>query len=129
MTGLAQGEKAYDVASVAARAAEDENEKIFDTGAIIEPEEYEDLITHWRIHTQAIQPLGFKEKASPEVKQAAYNHLLATETMMIMRAEKNPLYMESLKMLVGFPMLADMPLMAPPPPIMPGELPPEVPVQ
>lgn len=126
MTGLAQGEKAYDVASVAARAAEDENEKIFDTAAIIEPEEYEDLITHWRIHTQAIQPLGFKEKASPEVKEAAYNHLLATETMMIMRAEKNPLYMESLKMLVGFPMLADMPLMAPPPPIMPGELPPEV---
>lgn len=125
MTGLAQGEKAYDVASVAARAAEDENEKIFDTAAIIEPEEYEDLITHWRIHTQAIQPLGFKEKASPEVKQAAYNHLLATETMMIMRAEKNPLYMESLKVLVGFPMLADMPLMAPMPMLPPEALSPE----
>lgn len=113
MTGLAQGEKAYDVASVAARSAEDENEQMFDTGVLIEPTEYEDHITHWRIHAQAIQPLGFKQKASPEVQETARNHLMATEYLMIAQAEKNPVYMETLKALVGFPMLAEMPLVNP----------------
>lgn len=113
MTGLAQGDKAYDLASIAARAAEDENERMMDTGELIEPEEYEDLVTHWRIHTQAIQPMAFKLKATSEVKHAVVTHLMATEYMMIDRAIKNPVFMETLKSLVGFPMLASMPIQAP----------------
>lgn len=124
MTGLAQGEKAYDVAAIAARAAEDENEQMMDTGVLIEPTEYEDMLTHWRIHTQAMQPLGFKQKAEPQVQKVMNTHLLATETMMIDRALKNPIYMEQLKGLSGFPMLADMPLLRPVDPMM---LPPEAP--
>lgn len=127
MTGLAQGEKAYDMASIAARAAEDENEQMMDNGILIEPTEYEDMLTHWKIHTQAMQPLGFKQKATPEVQDAMNTHLLATETMMIDRAIKNPLYMQSLQALAGFPMLAELPLQPPPMPMMPdgSPLPPE----
>jgi hypothetical protein len=127
MTGLAQGEKAYDVASVAARAAEDENEQMMDTGVLIEPTEYEDMITHWRIHSQAMQPLGFKQKATKEVQEVMNTHLLTTETMMIDRALKNPLYMQTLQALVGFPMLADMPLQPPIDPLIGSEIPPEAP--
>ena len=119
MTGLAQGDKAYDVASIAARAAEDENEQMMDNGVLIEPTEYEDMLTHWRIHSQAMQPLGFKQKAPPEVQEAMNTHLLTTESMMIERALKNPLYMQSLQLLSGFPMLAEVPLQPPPMPMLP----------
>ena len=125
MTGLAQSEKAYDVASVAARAAEDENEQMFDNGKMIEPAEYEDHITHWKIHAQAIQPLGFKQKADPQIVQIAQDHLMAHEYLMIQTAEKNPVYMEALKTLIGFPMLADLPMQPPMPPIPPEAMAPE----
>ncbi len=123
MTGLAQGDKAYDVASVAARASEDENEQMQDTGVMIEPTEYEDHITHWKIHVQDIQPLGFKQKASPEVQSTMGLHILTHEMFMIDQAIKNPAYQQLLLMLPGFPMFAELP---PPAPIMPPmDLPPE----
>lgn len=135
MTGLAQADKAYDVASVAARASEDENEQMQDTGVLIEPTEYEDHITHWKIHVQSIQPNGFKQKASPQVYDAMLNHILAHETMMLDKALENPVYKQALMTLSGFPMLAEYPI-APPPqePMLPPELgaelsPPQAPIQ
>ncbi len=124
MIGLGQGEKFQDVGANAARAAEEENEKIMDGGGQIEPQEYEDMITHWRIHTKAIQPVGFKEKAAPEIQEAMKDHILAHEVMMIDRAIKNPAYKEALMTLQGFPIFAEIP--APPP--LPIEMPVE-PVQ
>lgn len=121
MTGLAQADKAYDVATVAARASEDENEQMQDTGEMIEPTLYEDHITHWRIHTQSVQPLGFKQKADPQIQQIMHDHILAHEMMMIDQAMKNPLYQQALGLLIGFPMLAELP---PPPPMM-GPPPPD----
>lgn len=121
MTGLAQGDKAYDVASVAARAAEDENEQMADTGQLIEPTEYEDMITHWKIHVQDIQSLGFKQKAPPEVKAAKIKHLETTEMLMTDHAIKNPIYAEILKTLPGFPIYATAPpAPLPPPGMMPS---------
>ena len=113
MTGLAQADKAYDVASVAARSAEDENEKMQDTGVLIEPEEFEDHLTHWRIHMQSIQPMGFKQNADEAVKQAMYDHIAATEFLMMQQAAKNPMYQEALKTLIGFPAFMPLPLVEP----------------
>jgi hypothetical protein len=112
MTGLAQADKAYDVSSVAARASEDENEQMQDTGIMIEPEEYEDHVVHWRIHVQSIQPTGFKQKASDEVYKTMCDHILTHEQMMIDKAIPNPLYQQLLSSLPGFPMFASLP---PPP--------------
>ena len=117
MVGFGQADKAYDIATVAARAAEEENEQMQDDGQVIEVAPWEDHITHWKIHTQSVQPIGFKQKAPLEVIQAMESHILSTEMEMIDQAMKNPMYMESLKMLVGFPMLAELPLMPPPMPI------------
>lgn len=124
MTGLAQGDKAYDVASVAARASEDENEQMQDDGVMIEPTEYEDHITHWKIHVQSIQPTGFKQKASPEIQDCMKLHILTHEMFMIDQAIKNPLYQQALALLQGFPMFAELP--PAPMPIDPGMMPPEM---
>lgn len=115
MTGLGQADKAYDIASVAARSAEDENEQMQDTGVMIEPTDYEDHVVHWKIHVQSIQPTGFKQKATPEVYDTMVTHILTHEVMMIDKAMQNPLYQQALAMLVGFPMFATLP---PPPPMM-----------
>lgn len=133
MTGLGQADKAYDVASVAARASEDENEQMQDNGVMIEPQPYEDHITHWKIHVQSIQPTGFKQKASPEIQDCMHTHILTHEMMMIDAAMENPNYKALLGTLQGFPMFAMLPIdpMGAPIPPPPGESlpPPEAPMQ
>jgi hypothetical protein len=123
MVGLAQGDKFLDTGSSAARCAEDENEWIQDGKGQIEPAEWEDSITHWKIHTMSMQSLGFKTKAPPETIQAMVDHLTATEMLMMDQAAKNPAYQQALMTLQGFPMFFAMPL---PPPLPPEALPPEV---
>lgn len=126
MMGFAQSGKFIDEASIAARAAEDENEYIMDGKGQIEPAEWEDHITHWTIHSTAMQPMGFKTSAPPQVIEAAEAHLMATELMMMDIAAKNPAYMQQLMMLKGFPKLMAVPFgfnaygSTPPPAPMPG---------
>ena len=124
MTGLGQGEKFIDIGSAAARAAEDENERMQDGQGMIEPQLYEDHISHWRIHVQSIQSVGFKEKAGPEIQQAMQDHILTHEIMMMDHAMKNPAYQQMLLALGSFPIFAELPMqvqppLPPPPPITP----------
>lgn len=133
MIGLSQAEKFIDIASAAARAAEDENEYIMDGKGQIEPMEGEDLLTHYKIHVQAIQPMGFKLKAPPEVQEAMALHIAATEYMLLDKAVINPALAQALATLPYFPMFAQLPPVPPPPPPMPvepgmeGEMPTDVP--
>lgn len=115
MLGLAQSEKFQDVASAAARAAEDENEHIIDTAEQIEPEPYEDLVTHWKIHVQSIQDIGFKTKTNPKSQDEMKKHIMATEMLMFDQAQKNPSFAQVLASLPMFPLL----FTPPPPPPMP----------
>jgi len=83
MLGFGQSpEKFYDIAGAAAQAAEEENEYLLDGQGGMEPQEYEDHITHWRIHVAGIQNTAFKTKLSPEIQQNMLNHILATEMLM-----------------------------------------------
>lgn len=127
MTGLSQGDKFYDVGSAAARAAETENEEIFDGKGQIEPTEYEDHVTHWRIHVQSIQDVGFKQKASPQIQMDIRNHIMAHEYLMIDHAMKNPTFQQVLMGIPQFPIFANLPP-APPLPPMPGPMPGHEPV-
>jgi hypothetical protein len=138
MTGLGQGEKFMDVGSAAARAAEQENEHIQDGKGQIEPAEYELHLTHWRIHVQSIQAMGFKEKASPEIQEAMKAHIMAHEYMLGDQAMKNPAMLQQLGLVPEFPIFATPPPVAPMPmdamaPLpeeaaQPAPLPPEAPV-
>lgn len=120
MVGLGQGDKFIDIGSAAAKAAEDENEYIMDGKGQIEPMEGEDLLTHYRIHVQAIQPIGFKMKAPVEVQEAMKLHIAATEYMLMDKAVINPALAQSLASLPYFPMFADLPPVPPAP--MPTEM-------
>jgi hypothetical protein len=109
MLGLAQSEKLMDISSAAARAAEDENEWMLDGKGMIEPEPHEDLIVHWRIHTMAIQDIGFKTKLAPEIQQTMKDHIMATEMLMLDQAQRNPAFGQMLQTLVMFPMFFSLP--------------------
>lgn len=118
MTGFAQADKFYDVGSAAVRAAEDENEWMQDGKGVIEPQEYEDLIKHWQIHVQSIQPMGFKEKAGPEIYKAMTDHILATEALMMEKAAINPIFKQQVAMQCPqFPLFMEMPMALQPPPM------------
>lgn len=119
MLGLAQGDKFYDIGSAAARAAEQENETIFDGQGQVEPMEYEDHLTHWRIHLQSIQAMGFKQKASPEIQNAIKLHIMAHEYLMIDLAVKSPAFAQLVTTLPGFPLFANLPPVPPMPPMPP----------
>lgn len=117
MTGLSQGDKFIDVGSAAARAAEDENEYMMDGKGLIQPTEFEQSITHWRIHTQAVQAMNFKLKAPPEVVSAMYDHIAATEMLLINQGMKNPAMFQLLAAIPEFPMVMPLPIPAPLPPM------------
>lgn len=111
MTGLAQAEKFQDIGSRAARAAEDENEKMSDTGEVIQPAEWEDHLTHWPIHVQEMQALGFKQNATPQVLKAYHGHGLATEMLIMEKMMENPIYAQEVAAkLKGFPIFMESPL-------------------
>ena len=121
MVGLGQGEKFIDIGSAAAKSAEAENEWIMDGQGQVEPMEGEDHLTHYRIHVQAIQPLGFKQKAPPEIQEQMKLHIAATEYMLIDKAAQNPALAQALSTLPYFPMFAELPPVPPVPPMLPPE--------
>ena len=103
MLGFGQTEKFMDLASAAARSAEDENELMYN-GQMIEPAEHEEHITHWRVHTMKIQATGFKLQTEPQIQQMFKDHILATEMLMTEQAKFSPQYLAKLIQLPNFPM-------------------------
>lgn len=104
MLGLAQADKFMDVGSAAARAAEDENESILDGKGQVDPKIWEDHITHWKVHTMAIQGVGFKTKTDPKDQKIMTDHILATEMLMMTQAQKSSSFAQQLSMIPQFPM-------------------------
>lgn len=104
MLGFGQSEKFNSIASAAAAAAEAENEIMLDGGEMIEPAEHEDHLVHWKIHTMAIQSLGFKTKTPVEIQERMKNHILATEFLMSKQATKSPAYAQVVGQIPNWPM-------------------------
>lgn len=117
MIGFGQADKFIDIGTAAARAAEGENEKIMDGQGQIEPAEGEDHLTHYKIHVQAIQSLGYKEKASPEIQEQMKLHIMATEYMLLDKAVTNPALAQALATMPYFPIFAGLPAVPPAVPI------------
>ena len=118
MLDLGQSEKFLDIASLAANAAENENEWILDGKGQIQPAAHEDLITHWRIHVAAIQDVGFKTKSDPQVQKDMKDHLLATEMLMWQQSYKSQSFAQLVNIQCPqFPMFFEIP--KPPPMPMP----------
>lgn len=128
---LTASEEFKDIVTRATRCALSENDDFVAGRPVSPPTETEDLIAHWKIHTQQFQSREYKELTSPEVKQAAEQHQYVTEYLMFEKAHglmdqmgmpirmPNPMFAQRLMIeCPDFPMLLKTPtppaLMAPP---------------
>jgi len=108
MLDLAQSDKFIDGATVAVRTAEAETEKLVEISSeeakSLEPEEFENHILHWKIHTRQVQEFSFKYKTKPEQQTNLVNHIMVHEMFMVEQAKINPKFAEMLASLELFPM-------------------------
>lgn len=101
---LSQDEKFYDLTTQSVRAAESEDEDFMDKKEVAEPTVEEDHITHWNTHVMMMRDRSFKMNASPEMVAAIKDHMLAHEMFMVQFGQNNPVYMQKLSMIDGFPL-------------------------
>ena len=100
---LGDSEKANSLVTVSVRAAESENEDILAGRPVADPEEFEDHILHWKVHTRAMQERTFKEECPPELREEMLQHIAIHEFLMIERAKMNPGFEAKLAELPNFP--------------------------
>ena len=100
---LADTEKMNSLITVAVRAAESENEDIMAGRPVGDPEEFEDHIVHWKVHTKAMQERTFKEECPPEYRKEVMEHIAIHEFLMVEKAKANPLFQAKLAELPLFP--------------------------
>ena len=103
MLDLAQDDKFIDIASVAVRTAEAENEEMLSGAERKDVEEYEDHVAHWDVHMKALQSYSFKETVPAKIQEYMKEHILVHEMMMLDKAKINPAFGEQLAALRGFP--------------------------
>lgn len=96
-------EKASSIITEALRAAENENEKFFNSEEVLEPAEYEDSIIHWRTHLQKMQSGSLKVNARIEDFESLEEHVWMTEFLMMEKAKENSTFQAELAKLSLFP--------------------------
>lgn len=127
MLDLAQSDKFVDSATVAVRTAEAETEKLLEAtpqeSEAMSPQEFENHLIHWRIHTKQIQEFSFKYKTAPEKQKNLVDHVFTHEMFMLEQAKVNPKFAQMLSDLELFPMFyrVKVPAEPMPAPVMPGE--------
>lgn len=111
MMELGQSKRFTDAATVAVRAAEMENDDMLAARKVREPEEFENHIQHWKIHSRVPQEYMFKGLPE-EIQQSFKDHIMATEMLMWEKAKTNPLFLQQLAALPNYPMFfaPDMPV-------------------
>lgn len=121
MLGFSQAAKFNDLMALSARAAEKENELMMEGKEIPQPMQHEMHHVHWKSHMMQIQDINFKLKTSPEQREAMYDHIRATEMMMMEQAVKNPLYKQLIDLTcTQFPCFFNPPPSMPMPPVDPA---------
>lgn len=108
MLDLAQSDKFIDAATVAVRAAEAETEKLLEVDSVkaeaMQPQEFENHLVHWRIHTKQIQEFAFKYKTDPDKQKNLIDHVFVHEMFMLEQAKANPKFAKMLSDLELFPL-------------------------
>lgn len=117
MIDLAQSEKYVDSITIAIRTAEAENEALLEKtqeeADLIAPEEFDDHIQHWKVHTRKMLDYSFKYETPKEKKDQLITHVFATEMLMIEKAKTNQAYAQLIGALPGFPMFYQEPQATP----------------
>lgn len=124
MLGFSQAAKFVDLASLAARAAEKENEMMLEGQEPPLPVPHELHIVHWKAHIQFVQDINFKLRAPPEIQRVFIDHIRATEYLMFQQAIKSSGYAQMIaQQCPQFPMYFTPPQPPPQPPIGPDGMP------
>lgn len=129
MLDLAQSDKFLDLSAQAVRTAEAENERMMESQDEQEiekltPQEFENHLIHWKIHSHQMQSYAFKYTLPPEVQKRYEDHLMTHEFFMEQYAMKNPLFAQELLKLPMYPMFFTKAPPAPPMPVEAGAVPP-----
>lgn len=104
MYEFAQSKKFVKEATISLRAAEAENESILSGKDVPDPVDYEDQITHWRVHVKKMREWSFKNRTPAAVQKKLKDHVLATEMLMAETAAKSPAFAQKLTALEGYPL-------------------------
>lgn len=102
---LAQSEKFIDIVTAAVKTAEAECEKLLQGKQVPPPEEYEDLITKWKVYSIKPQEYSFKNSLPPEIRQNFLDYLAAIEMLMIEKGKTNDTFATKLAELANFPLI------------------------
>ena len=100
---LGDTEKMNNLLTVAVKAAESENEDIMAGRPVADPEDFEDHILHWKVHTKAIQDRTFKEECPPNLREEMLQHISIHEFLMVEKAKVSPAFEAKLAELPNFP--------------------------
>ena len=100
---LGNTDKMNSLLTTSVRAAESETEDIMAGRPVGEPEEFEDHIIHWKVHSKAMQERTFKEECPPEYREQMMEHIAVHEFLMVEKARMNPLFQAKLAELANFP--------------------------
>lgn len=105
MLDLAQSDKFTNLGTVSVNSAEAENEKIMegDSSETLEPQEFEDHITHWTAHMKKIRSYSFKNQTPIKVQERLIEHVMVHEMFLIDQAKRNPAMLDKISALNGFP--------------------------
>ena len=101
---LGDADRATTLITEAVRSAESENEDIMSRAPVADPEEFEDQIIHWRVHTKAMQQRAFKDEVPEDIREKMKEHVMMHEFLMLEKAAENPLFQAKLSELDLFPM-------------------------
>lgn len=113
---LGESKKFMDASTVAVNAAEEENTEILQSGQTQDPEEWENHLTHYKIHMRELNSKYYKSSAPKEVREALIDHVRATEMFLWFAGEKNPMYLQMIaEQFPTFPIFF-VPSQEPPPP-------------
>ncbi len=114
MLDLGSSDKFYDIATLALRAAESIYEDLVQGRPVSEPQDYENLILHWKVLVGSMQDRAFKEQVPEPNQDAVKDYVRALEMLMEQKRVQNPLFNQELGALDLYPVL-----FVPAPPLMP----------
>ncbi len=113
MLDFAQSKKFIKEATISTRSAEAENESLMAGKKLLEPENYEDHVIHWRMHVKKMREWQFKNRADEKVKKSLEEHVMAHEMFMTEMAMKSPAMAQKIALLEGFPLFFEAPPLPP----------------
>lgn len=96
-------EKMHTLATEAIHSAESTVQDILEGHPTLDPEEWEDLITHLRVYYKALQKRSFKEEVPEDRRELFKLHVETVERLASEKAAINPLFASKLAQLELFP--------------------------